>query len=59
MCFLVISLSGLQKLFAGLLKGHSKLFLECWHLFVLFSIKMIPYCFSNVEVWDLERPVHD
>ena len=37
------------------MKDISKLFFGCFLPFVPFSVKMIPRCFNNVEVWSLGR----
>lgn len=54
--FLFISLSRLQEKFCRPPKGHSKLFFGCSLHFVPFSIKIIQYCFNNVEVWGVLVP---
>lgn len=39
---------------------HSKLFFfDVGHFFVPFSVKMITYCFNNVEARARGRPLHD
>ena len=40
----------------GFLKDISKLFFRCLLPFVLFSVKMIPPCFSNVQAWEGSIP---
>lgn len=43
----------------GLLRGHSKLFSGCLLPFASFSVRTIPHCVSNVEIWALGRTIHD
>lgn len=51
--------SSLQEQLPRLLEGHPKLFRECWLSFVLFTVKMIPHCFSDTGVSGLVRLIHE